>query len=97
MNQRSLLLMLREHCGTENCGHCQVEGIAADEIERLQTELNRANRIARAADRMADVIRGLPFRTSTLRYVIAAADAYDVAMSDPVAEAEDRSRRESCT
>jgi hypothetical protein len=33
----ALLEMLREPCGVADCGHCEIERQAADEIERLQT------------------------------------------------------------
>ena len=69
---------------------------AAEESERLHRELARANRIARAADRMSDAIRGRQSLGAILHpSIIAAADAYELAMSDPEAEAKDRG--ESCT
>lgn len=64
------------------------------ELERLQRELNRANRIAGKADRMFDAIRelqqpGIRDVPARLRSVIKSADAYDLALSDPAAEATD--------
>ena len=71
--------------------HWPVMQTAANEIEHLQTELARANRIARAADRMFDAIRARQTLAAILHpSIIAAADAYESSMSDPEAEATDR-------
>lgn len=63
---------------------------AADLIDRLQRELNRAHRIAGKADRMFDAIREFPSDDSVLYWqLVATANNYDLAMSDPQAEAHD--------
>jgi hypothetical protein len=67
----------------------------ADKIERLQRELNRANRIAGKADRMYDAIDRLrnytveSMRLESIQACKTAADEYDLALSDPAAEATD--------
>jgi len=68
---------------------------AAAELRRLQRELNRMTRICGKADRMYDAIRLLSRSdqfSDMLRRIDAAsvaADNYDLAMSDPAAEATD--------
>jgi len=69
---------------------------AAQTIERLQRDMNRANRIAGKADRMYDAIRelqqpGIGNVAARLNAVIKAADNYDLALSDPEAESTDGS------
>ena len=39
----ALLEMLREPCGLDDCGQCEIERQAADEIDRLRAELDAAN------------------------------------------------------